>query len=108
MGNEIQAHEEKEDGHGEASKDFGPLESERMPYRRAFPDFKVAEDVDHDAEHGAQGVEENEMRQRSEGEGAFGRPERVGCDSHVTYRPPETGGLVFGHGFPAFCERGDW
>ena len=59
MRNEVHAHEEEEYGHGEAGEDFASLETEWMPDTRALPDFKVAEDVDDDAEHGAEGVEED-------------------------------------------------
>lgn len=45
VGDEVEAHEEEEDGHGEAGKDFGALEAERVADAGPFPDFKVAEDV---------------------------------------------------------------
>ncbi len=72
VGDEIQAHEEEEDGHGETGEDFGALEAEGVADRGALPYFEVAKDIDDDAEHGAEGVEEDEVREGGEGEGAFG------------------------------------
>ena len=43
-----------------------------MTDARALPDFKVAEDVDDDAEHGTEGVEEDEMGKSCQGKRAFG------------------------------------
>lgn len=72
VGDEVEAHEEEEHRHGEAGEDFGALEPERVPHAASLPDFEVAEDVDDDAEHCAEGVEEDEVREGGEGEGAFG------------------------------------
>ena len=68
MGYKVHTHEEEENRHGEASENFRSFETERMPYRRAFPDFEVAEDVDHDAQHSTQGVEEDKVGERGHGQ----------------------------------------
>ena len=104
---EVETHEEEEDGHGEPGEDFEALEAEGVPDGGAGPDFEVAEDVDDDAEHGAEGVEEDQVRERGEGEGSLGGPKGVGCYEGVGDGPVEALGLVGGHGAAAFFEGGD-
>lgn len=61
VGDEIHAHEEEENRHGEAGKDFGALEPEGMANRRPFPDFEVGEDIDRDAKESSAGIKEYEV-----------------------------------------------
>ena len=102
MGEEIQAHEEEEHGHGEACEHLGALEPERMPHAAAGPHVEVTEHVDGDAQHSAQGVEEDEVRERGRGERALRAPKRVGGYRHVTDAPPEARVLLPGHAPFAF------
>lgn len=59
VGDEIEAHEEKEDGHGETDEDFASLKPEGMPDTAAFPDLEVGENVYGGAEESADGVVKN-------------------------------------------------
>jgi len=61
VGDEVEAHEDEEDGHAEAGDDLGALKAEGMADRAPFPDLEIAEDVDADADGGADGVEEDEV-----------------------------------------------
>jgi hypothetical protein len=58
VGDEIETHEEEEDGHGEASEHFCAFETEGMTDGTSFPDFEVVEYVHNDADRGAYRIEE--------------------------------------------------
>lgn len=45
VGDEVETHEEEEDGHCESSKNFCAFETEGMSDRRAFPDLEVGEHI---------------------------------------------------------------
>ena len=104
---QVHAHEQQQHAHREAGEDFGALEPEGMPDAGALPHLEVGEHVDDDAQHGAKGVEEDEMRECSEGQRAGGAPERVGRDGHVADGPVEALFLLGGHAAAAFGECGN-
>lgn len=61
VGDEVKAHEEEEDRHGEACKNLSTLESKRMSNAGALPHFEIAKDVDHNANCGTYGIKEYQV-----------------------------------------------
>ena len=58
VGDEIETHEEEENGHGKASEHFCAFKTEGMTDGASFPDFEVVEYVHNDADRGAYRIEE--------------------------------------------------
>jgi hypothetical protein len=61
MGEEVEAHEEQEHGHSEASQHFCTLKTKRVSDGGSLPNFKVVEDVDPNAYRGRYSVEKYQV-----------------------------------------------
>ena len=103
----IEAHKQQEDTHCKSGKDLGALEPERMPNAATAPRFKVAENVDGDADECAECVKYDEMRERSERKRSSGRVQRICGDGKVTKTPHSPGTLGGGDGMNELAEGGE-
>ena len=83
MGDQVEAEEDEEDAEGEAGDDFHALEAEGVADGAAAPDVEVVPDLDEDAEHGAEGVVEDEVGEGFHCGARVGGPGYVGGDGHV-------------------------
>lgn len=60
----------------------------------AFPDFKIAHDLDQYASDGTSSIEEEQAREGRHCKGATGTPLHMGSDEKVAETPEQAGSLV--------------
>lgn len=105
--NQVKAHKHQQYRHGEAGEDFGALEAKRVSNAGALPHFKVAQHVDGHAQHGAQGIEEHQMRQGRLRQRPGRAPQGIYCHHCVAVAAPEPHILLGTHALAALERSGD-